>query len=69
MDAFLAAASELPDKMLLCGHPDYPVFCENLKQSIIDRRMRGGVLPDEAAYIAGKAEQEGPASLSCQAAR
>ena len=26
--AFVEAISELPNKMLLCGHPDYVSFCE-----------------------------------------
>lgn len=32
--AFLAAISELPKKMLLCGYPDYIVYCTNLPQTI-----------------------------------
>ena len=32
VDAFLAAIRELPNKMLLCGHPDYLTFCEDSLQ-------------------------------------
>ena len=39
---FMAAARELTNKMLLCGHPDYPAFCDDLRQKILDRRNMGG---------------------------
>lgn len=32
VDAFLAAIRELPNKMLLCGYPDYLTFCADLKK-------------------------------------
>ena len=34
VDAFLAAIRELPNKMLLCGYPDYLTFCEDLKKNV-----------------------------------
>ena len=34
VDPFLAAIRELPNKMLLCGHPDYLTFCEDLKKNV-----------------------------------
>ena len=37
VDAFLAAIRELPNKMLLCGHPDYLTFCEDLKKESSNR--------------------------------
>ena len=39
---FLDALQELPNKMLLCGHPDYPTFCtqffQKMEQSKAKRR-------------------------------
>ncbi|MDY3906336.1 MAG: hypothetical protein SOZ47_05995 [Lawsonibacter sp.] len=67
--AFMAAASELTNKMLLCGYPDYPAFCDGLKQSIIDRREMGGGDHNETACTAEKAEQESAKRTPCQAAR
>ena len=67
--AFMAAASELTNKMLLCGYPDYPAFCDGLKQSIIDRREMGGGDHNETARTAEKAEQESAKRTSCQTAR
>ena len=66
--AFMMAISELTNKMLLCGHPDYPAFCEGLKQKIIDSRNTGGN-HNETACTAEKAEQESANRVSCQAAR
>lgn len=43
VDAFLAAIRELPNKMLLCGHPDYLTFCEDLKKKVQTVRNNGGV--------------------------
>lgn len=34
VDAFLAAIRELPNKMLLCGYPDYLTFCADLKKKV-----------------------------------
>lgn len=31
---FLEAMAELPNKMLLCGYPDYPAFCTELRRSM-----------------------------------
>ena len=66
--AFMMAISELTNKMLLCGHLDYPAFCEGLKQKIIDSRNTGGD-HNETACTAEKAEQESAKRASCQAAR
>ena len=44
-EGFLAAVSELPDKMLLCGHTDYLAFCEALKNKVRSAAAKGG---DEA---------------------
>lgn len=41
-DRFLAAVSELPNKMLLCGHTDYLTFCENLKSRMSSALAKGG---------------------------
>ena len=32
--AFLQAMEELPNKMILCGYPDYPAFCKKLRRSM-----------------------------------
>lgn len=37
---FLTALEELPNKMALCGHPDYPTFCK----AFIDQMERGKAL-------------------------
>lgn len=58
VDAFLAAIRELPNKMLLCGHPDYLTFCEDLKKKVQTVRDNGGVLTNETDDTAQKAEQE-----------
>ena len=39
---FMAAARELTNKMLLCGHPDYPACCDDVREKILDRRNMGG---------------------------
>ena len=67
--AFMAAASELSNKRLLCGHPDYPAFCDNLRQKILDRRSMGGGDHNETACASEKAEQKSAKRASCQAAR
>ena len=69
VDRFLAAIRELPNKMLLCGHPDYLVFCEDLKKKVTAARDNGGVIDNEAARTAEEAKQEGTKRVSCQAAR
>ena len=69
MPAFMAAIRELPNKMLLCGHPDYLTFCEDLKKKVQTVRDNGGVLTNEADYTAQKAEQESAKGATCQAAR
>lgn len=69
VDAFLAAISELPNKMLLCGYPDYLTFCEDLKKKVTAAKENGGVIPNETACATEKAEQEGSKRVSCQAAR
>lgn len=69
VDAFLAAIRELPNKMLLCGHPDYLTFCEDLKKKVQTVRDNGGVLTNEADDTAQKAEQESAKGATCQAAR
>lgn len=69
VSSFMAAASELTNKMLLCGHPDYPAFCDDLRQKILDRRSMGGGDHNETACASEKAEQESAKRASCQAAR
>ena len=69
VDAFLAAIRELPNKMLLCGHPDYLTFCEDLKKKVQTVRDNGGVLTNETDDTAQKAEQESAKGATCQAAR
>lgn len=29
-ERFLDALSELPNKMLICGHPDYEEYCDDI---------------------------------------
>ena len=58
VDAFLAAIRELPNKMLLCGHPDYLTFCADLKKKVQTVRDNGGALTNETDDTAQKAEQE-----------
>ena len=69
VDAFLAAIRELPNKMLLCGQPDYLTFCEDLKKKTTAAKENGGVIPNEATRAAEEAEQKGAKGASCQAAR
>ncbi len=47
--AFEAAMNELSRKMLLCGHPDYIQFCEELKNKMDAARKLGGELQHEEA--------------------
>lgn len=47
--AFEAAMEELPRKMLLCGHPDYIQFCEELKRKMEYARDHGGEMQHEKA--------------------
>ena len=47
VDAFLAAIRELPNKMLLCGYPDYLTFCADLKKKVQTVRDNGGVLTNQ----------------------
>lgn len=69
VDAFMSAIRELPNKMLLCGHPDYLTFCEDLKSKITAAKENGGVMPDETDRAVEKTEQEGPKRTPCQTAR
>ena len=69
VDAFLAAIRELPNKMLLCGYPDYLAFCEDLKNKVTKAKENGGVIQNETACASEKAEQKGAKGASCQAAR
>ena len=66
VDAFLAAIRELPNKMLLCGQPDYLTFCEDLKKKITAAKENGGVIPNEATRAAEEAEQKGAKGASCK---
>ena len=69
VDAFLAAIRELPNKMLLCGYPDYLTFCADLKKKIQTVRDNGGVLTTETDDTTQKAEQESAKRATCEAAR
>lgn len=63
--AFLDAIKELPNKMLLCGHPDYLTFCEDLKSKVTAAKGNGGVIPNESACPSEEAEQKGAESVPC----
>ena len=39
-DKFRAAIKELPNKMLLCGHPDYLEFCNAMWKKIRDDKTK-----------------------------
>ena len=39
-DKFWAAIKELPNKMLLCGHPDYLEFCNAMWKKIRDDKTK-----------------------------
>lgn len=69
VSAFLAAIRELPNKMLLCGHPDYLTFCADLKKKVQTGRDNGGVLTNETDDTTQKAEQESAKGATRQAAR
>lgn len=56
LDRFLAAVGELPNKMFLCGHPDYLAFCEDMKRRIPAVKENGGAIPDETVCPSAKAE-------------
>lgn len=51
-DRFLAALSELPNKMILCGYPQYDTFCKEFIGKMEKRCADNEICP------AGKAEQE-----------
>ena len=53
--AFLKAMEELPNKMILCGYPDYPAFCTELRKSM-DNARRGGIR-NEADSPTGQTQQ------------
>jgi hypothetical protein len=38
--AFLDALKELPNKMLICGHPDYPTMCQEFMSKIDSARRQ-----------------------------
>jgi hypothetical protein len=40
--AFLEALRELPDKMLLCGYPDYPARCRDFMEKVETQKQRKG---------------------------
>lgn len=65
--AFCTALEELPNKMLICGHRDYPQFCEEIKRKAIeglkDIRQEGG-LSRGTVDTAGQAEQESAKRIS-----
>ena len=65
VDPFLAAIRELPNKMLLCGHPDYLTFCEDLKKNVQTVRDNGGVLTNETDDTTQEAEQESAKGATC----
>lgn len=65
-ERFFAALAELPNKMILCGYPQYDAFCKEfiamMEKGIHRRRKkRRG---DDEIYPAGKAEQESAKSAS-----
>lgn len=65
VDAFLAAARDLPNKMLLCGHTDYIEYCAQLRNKIDTAKGKGGVNTHEAAYPAEKTEQASTKGIPC----
>jgi len=69
VDTFLSAIRELPNKMFLCGQPDYLTFCEDLKKRITAAKENGGVIPNETTHSSEEAEQKDAKGTSCQAAR
>ena len=69
VSAFLAAIRELPNKMLLCGYPDYLTFCADLKKKVQTVRDNGGVLTNETDDTTQEAEQESAKGATCEAAR
>lgn len=66
---FLAAVSELPNKMLLRGHTDYLTFCEKLNIKIGAALIEGGAKANADIRTAQEAEQESAKGTSCQEAR
>lgn len=69
VDAFLAAIRELPNKMNLCGHPDYLTFCADLKKKVQSVRNDGGDSTNETDDTTQEAKQESAKGTPCQAAR
>ena len=55
--AFLEALRELPNKMLLCGYPDYPAQCRDFMEKIENRRTKGRMCSHGAGDSAAEAEQ------------
>ena len=69
---FLDALEELPNKMLLCGHPDYPAFCEQFYEKMERSRakLRSGKDNHEGKDRAPvNADQETAAGAQCGKAR
>ena len=55
--AFLEALRELPNKMLLCGYPDYPAQCHDFMEKIETHRTKERMCSHGADDSAAKAEQ------------
>lgn len=71
-EAFRAALDELTDKMLICGHRDYPEFSRQMKQKMgADRKQRHKKEREERGAVdtVEKAEQESAERVLSKAAR
>ena len=55
--AFLEALRELPNKMLLCGYPDYPAQCHDFMDKIETHRTKERTCSHGEDDAAAKAEQ------------
>ena len=49
---FLDALQELPNKMLLCGHPDYPTFCTQFFQKMEQSKAKQSDAPERTTMKA-----------------
>jgi hypothetical protein len=55
--AFLEALRELPDKMLLCGYPDYPARCRDFMEKVEHQKPKERMCSHDADDTAAKTKQ------------
>jgi len=56
-NAFHEALRELPNKMLLCGYPDYPARCRDFIEQVVNQKSKERMCSHDSDDAAAKAEQ------------